>query len=164
MKGVLFVILISVSGYWCYDNYGQNIPVHTALTHSDGRSMEVILLSRGKTLVDFERVQDGSHVSFPIRDLSVLSKCKVYWYFREQGQVSSGGTGVVGDGVVGDLHLRGMREDMAVLQEQLRLSQYRFNAAETGAQRRTVQNDIEQIGLKIRKLELKMQEHLSHLH
>ena len=160
MKGFLFFILILGSGFWCYDNYGQNLPVHTTLSHVDGRSMEVVILSRGQTQVDFKRKSDGRHFSCGIRDLSLLSKCKVYWYFRDAEtttvSVSEGG------GTLGDLHLSGMREQMADLVEDLRLSQFRLDAAETGSQRRTIEHEIEALELQVNKLELKQADYLSH--
>ena len=82
MKSFLFLILILGSGFWCYENYGQNLPVHTTLSHTDGRSMEVVLLSRGQSQVTFKRQSDGKRFSCELGDLSLLSKCKVYWYFK----------------------------------------------------------------------------------
>ena len=82
MKSFLFLILILGSGFWCYENYGQNLPVHTTLSHTDGRSMEVVLLSRGQSQVTFKRQSDGKRFSCELGDLSLLSKCKVYWYLR----------------------------------------------------------------------------------
>ena len=82
MKSFLFLILILASGFWCYENYGQNLPVHTTLSHTDGRSMEVVLLSREQSQVTFKRQSDGKRFSCELGDLSLLSKCKVYWYFK----------------------------------------------------------------------------------
>jgi hypothetical protein len=157
MKGFLFFILILASGYWCYDNYGKNLPVQSTLSHLDGRSMDVVILSRGKTQVDFKRKSDGRHFSCGIRNLSLLSKCKVYWYFRDAGTT----TVSVGGGV-GDLHLSGMRKEMADLIEDLRLAEFRLDAAETGAQRRMIGNDIQALELQVNKLELKQADYLSH--
>ena len=160
MKGFLFFILILASGFWCYENYGQNLPVHTTLSHVDGRSMEVVILSRERTQVDFERQSDGRRLSCGIRDLSLISKCKVYWYFK----VTEVATDLSkrADGVK-DLHMSGMNEMLVDLQEELRLLHYRFAAAETNAQRRTVMNDMQAVELKINKVELKQAEHQSHL-
>ncbi len=88
MKSFLFLILILGSGFWCYENYGQNLPVHTTLSHTDGRSMEVVLLSRGQSQVTFNRQSDGKR--YCERYLSLLSKCKVYWYFGQRCERVSG--------------------------------------------------------------------------
>lgn len=82
----------------------------------------------------------------------------VYWYFSN----SSASTALRNKGgTVGDLHLKGMREEMAELAEELRLAEYRFNAAETGAQERTIDNEIEALELEVDKLKLKEAEYLS---
>ena len=160
MKSFLFFILILASGYWCYANYGQNVPVHTTLSHVDGRSMDVVVLSRGQSQVDFQRQSDGKSFSCGIRDLSLISKCKVYWYFKATAEpTDSNGSSVD----VKDLHVSGMNEMLVDLNEELRLLHYRFAAAETNTQKRTVMNDIEAITLKIKKVQLKQAEHQSHL-
>ena len=159
MKSLLFLILILASSFWCYENYGQNLPVRTILSHTDGRSMEVVVLSREQTQVTFKRQSDGRRYSCEIGDLSLLSKCKVYWHFRD-----SSGTGPVwgtGRSVVQDLHLEGIRNEMNQLAEDLRLAIYRFNASETNAQKRTVENEIEALELKVDKLKLKEAKYLS---
>ena len=158
MKSLLFLILILASGFWCYENYGQNLPVHTTLSHTDGRSMEVVLLSRGQSQVTFNRQSDGKRSTCEIGNLSLLSKCKVYWYFKVS-EVSE-----VSEVSVKDLHISGMHKVLVDLHEEWRLlKEYRLPAAETKAQRRTVSNDIEAIKLKIRKTELKLAEHQSFL-
>jgi len=151
MKSFLFLILILGSGFWCYENYGQNLPVHTTLSHTDGRSMEVVLLSRGQSQVTFKRQSDGKRFSCELGDLSLLSKCKVYWYLR----------GSRGFSVDKDPYLEGIRDEMKKLAEDLRLAIYRFNASETNAQKRTVVNEIEALELKVNKLKLKEAKHLS---
>lgn len=83
----------------------------------------------------------------------------MYWYFRESGGVNMAEGG---EGGVGDLHLSGMREQMADLVEELRLAGYRLNAAETGSQPRTIENDIEALELKVNRLKLKQADYLSH--
>ena len=128
MKSFLFLILILASGFWCYENYGQNLPVHTTLSHTDGRSMEVVLLSRGQSQVTFKRQSDGKRFSCELGDLSLLSKCKVYWYLR-------GSRGSRCQCVSKDPYLEGIRDEMKKLAEDLRLAIYRFNASETNAQK-----------------------------
>jgi hypothetical protein len=161
MKSFLFLILILASSVWCYQNYGQNLPVHTTLSHMDGRSMEVMLLSREQTQVTFKRQSDGLRLSCEIVDLSLLSKCKVYWHFKvsEVSEVSE----VAPQVRVEDLHISGMNEILVDLHEELRLLDYRLKAAETNAQSRTVINDIKATELKINKVELKLAEHQTHL-
>ena len=151
MKSFLFLILILGSGFWCYENYGQNLPVHTTLSHTDGRSMEVVLLSRGQSQVTFKRQSDGKRFSCELGDLSLLSKCKVYWYLR----------GSRGFSVDKDPYLEGIRDEMKKLAEDLRLAIYRFNASETNAQKHKVVNEIEALELKVNKLKLKEAKHLS---
>ena len=159
MKSFLFLILILASGVWCYKNYGQNQPVHATLSHTDGRSMEVVLLSRGQSQVTFKRQSDGKRFSCELGDLSLLSKCKVYWYLRgSRGFRAVWGTS---RSVVQDLYLEGIRDEMKKLAEDLRLAIYRFNASETNAQKRTVVNEIEALELKVNKLKLKEAKHLS---
>ncbi len=158
MKSFLFLIFILASGVWCYKNYGQNQPVHATLSHTDGRSMEVVLLSREQSQVTFKRQSDGKRFSCELGDLSLLSKCKVYWYFK----VSKVPT-ITPQARVKDLHISGMNETLVDLHEELRLLDYRHAAAETRAQERTVANDIEAIQLKIKKVELKQAEHQSFL-
>jgi hypothetical protein len=164
MKSFLFLILILASGVCCYKNYGQNQPVHTTLSHTDGRTMEVVLLSRKQTQVTFKRQSDGLRLSCGIRDLSIWSKCKVYWHFKvsEVSEVPEV-LEVAPQVRVEDLHISGMNEILVDLHEELRLLGYRHAAAETRAQKRTVANDIEAIQLKIKKVELKQAEHQSHL-
>jgi len=164
MKSFLFLILILASGVCCYKNYGQNQPVHTTLSHTDGRTMEVVLLSREQTQVTFKRQSDGLRLSCGIRDLSIWSKCKVYWHFKvsEVSEVPEV-LEVAPQVRVEDLHISGMNEILVDLHEELRLLHYRFAAAETNTQRRTVMNDIEAINLKVKKVELKQAEHQSHL-
>ena len=158
MKSLFFLILILASSFWCYENYGQNLPVHTTLSHTDGRSMEVVVLSREQTQVTFKSQSDGRRSTCEIGNLSLLSKCKVYWYFKVS-EVSE-----VSEVPVKDLHISGMHKALVDLHEELRLlKEYRLPAAETKAQRRTVSNDIEAIELKIRKTELKLAEHQSFL-
>ena len=157
MKSFLFLILILGSGFWCYENYGQNLPVHTTLSHTDGRSMEVVLLSREQTQVTFKRQSDGLRLSCGIRDLSIWSKCKVYWYFKVPEVAARYQVRVE------DLHNSGMKEILVDLREELRLLGYRHAAAETLAQVRTVENDMRAIQLKINKTELKLAEHQSFL-
>jgi hypothetical protein len=161
MKSFLFLILILASSVWCYQNYGQNLPVHATLSHTDGRTMEVVLLSRKQTQVTFKRQSDGKRLSCGIRDLSISSKCKVYWYFKvsEVPEVPT----IAPQRRVKDLHISGMNETLVDLHEELRLLGYRHAAAETRAQKRTVANDIEAIQLKIKKVELKQAEHQSFL-
>ena len=155
MKSFLFLILILASGVWCYKNYGQNQPVHATLSHTDGRSMEVVLLSREQSQVTFKRQSDGKRFSCELGDLSLLSKCKVYWYL---GLPAVWGTS---RSVVQDLYLEGIREEMKKLAEDLRLATYRFYASETNAQKRTVVNEIEALELKVNKIKLKEAKHLS---
>ena len=157
MKSFLFLILILGSGFWCYKNYGQNQPVHATLSHTDGRSMEVVLLSREQTQVTFKRQSDGLRLSCGIRDLSIWSKCKVYWYFKVPEVAARYQVRVE------DLHNSGMKEILVDLREELRLLGYRHAAAETLAQVRTVENDMRAIQLKINKTELKLAEHQSFL-
>ena len=161
MKSLLFLILILASGFWCYENYGQNLPVRTTLSHTDGRSMEVVVFSREQSQVTFKRQSDGKRYSCEIGDLSLLSKCKVYWYFKlsEVSEVPM----IAPQVRVKDLHISGMNETLVDLHEELRLLGYRHAAAETRAQKRTVANDIEAIQLKIKKVELKQAEHQSFL-
>jgi len=161
MKSFLFLILILASGVWCYKNYGQNQPVHATLSHTDGRSTEVVLLSREQSQVTFKRQSDGKRFSCELGDLSLLSKCKVYWYFKVS-KVSKVPT-ITPQARVKDLHISGMNETLVDLHEELRLLDYRHAAAETRAQERTVANDIEAIQLKIKKVELKQAEHQSFL-
>ena len=151
MKSFLFLILILASGVWCYKNYGQNQPVHATLSHTDGRSMEVVLLSRGQSQVTFNRQSDGKRSTCEIGNLSLLSKCKVYWYLR----------GSRGFSVDKDPYLEGIRDEMKKLAEDLRLAIYRFNASETNAQKHKVVNEIEALELKVNKLKLKEAKHLS---
>jgi len=151
MKSFLFLILILASGVWCYKNYGQNQPVHATLSHTDGRSMEVVLLSREQSQVTFKRQSDGKRFSCELGDLSLLSKCKVYWYLR----------GSRGFSVDKDPYLEGIRDEMKKLAEDLRLAIYRFNASETNAQKHKVVNEIEALELKVNKLKLKDAKHLS---
>ena len=151
MKSFLFLILILASGVWCYKNYGQNLPVHTTLSHTDGRSMEVVLLFREQSQVTFKRQSDGKRFSCELGDLSLLSKCKVYWYLR----------GSRGFSVDKDPYLEGIRDEMKKLAEDLRLAIYRFNASETNAQKHKVVNEIEALELKVNKLKLKEAKHLS---
>lgn len=159
MKSFLFLILILASGVWCYKNYGQNQPVHATLSHTDGRSMEVVLLSREQSQVTFKRQSDGKRFSCELGDLSLLSKCKVYWYLRDsRGLPAVWGTS---RSVVQDLYLEGIREEMKKLAEDLRLATYRFYASETNAQKRTVVNEIEALELKVNKIKLKEAKHLS---
>jgi hypothetical protein len=159
MKSFLFLILILASSVWCYQNYGQNLPVHTTLSHMDGRSMEVMLLSREQTQVTFKRQPDGLRLSCGIRDLSIWSKCKVYWYFR-------GSNGKFGDqakrSIVGDFHLQGIREEILNLIEDLDMADYRLNAAGSIAEERTMENAIAALELSIEKLKLKEAEHIRH--
>ncbi|KRP37809.1 MAG: hypothetical protein ABS34_00865 [Opitutaceae bacterium BACL24 MAG-120322-bin51] len=155
MRSLLFLILILASSFWCYENYGQNLPVRTILSHTDGRSMEVVVLSREQTQVTFKRQSDGRRYSCEIGDLSLLSKCKVYWHFRD-----SSGAGTV-RGTSQDLHLEGIRDEMNQLAEDLSLAPYRFNASQTNAQKRTVENEIEALELKVDKLKLKEAKYLS---
>ena len=157
MKSFLFLILILASGVCCYKNYGQNQPVHATLSHTDGRSMEVVLLSREQTQVTFKRQSDGLRLSCGIRDLSIWSKCKVYWYFKVPEVAARYQVRVE------DLHNSGMKEILVDLREELRLLGYRHAAAETLAQVRTVENDMRAIQLKINKTELKLAEHQSFL-
>jgi len=151
MKSFLFLILILASGVWCYKNYGQNQPVHATLSHTDGRSMEVVLLFREQSQVTFKRQSDGKRFSCELGDLSLLSKCKVYWYLR----------GSRGFSVDKDPYLEGIRDEMKKLAEDLRLAIYRFNASETNAQKHKVVNEIEALELKVNKLKLKEAKHLS---
>ncbi len=157
MKSLLFLILILASGFWCYENYGQNLPVHTTLSHTDGRSMEVVLLSREQSRVTFKRQSDGKRFSCELGDLSLLSKCKVYWHFKVSEVAARFQLRVE------DLHISGMNEILVDLREELRLLGYRHAAAETLAQVRTVENDMRAIQLKINKTELKLAEHQSFL-
>jgi hypothetical protein len=161
MKGFLFFILILASGYWCYDNYGKNLPVQSTLSHLDGRSMDVVILSRGKTQVDFKRKSDGQHFSCGIRDLSLLSKCKVYWYFSDSSS-SSSVSPTLGGSVVGDLHLKGMRDEMKDLAGKLDFAEYQLGAAGSNAKRRTIENEIETLELQMNQLELKQADYLRH--
>ena len=151
MKSFLFLIFILASGVWCYKNYGQNQPVHATLSHTDGRSMEVVLLFREQSQVTFKRQSDGKRFSCELGDLSLLSKCKVYWYLR----------GSRGFSVDKDPYLEGIRDEMKKLAEDLRLAIYRFNASETNAQKHKVVNEIEALELKVNKLKLKDAKHLS---
>jgi hypothetical protein len=159
MKSFLFLILILASSVWCYQNYGQNLPVHTTLSHLDGRSMEVMLLSREQTQVTFKRQSDGLRLSCGIRDLSIWSKCKVYWNFRSSN-------GKLGDqakrSIVGDFHLQGIREEIQNLIEDLNMANYRLNAAGSIAEERTMENAIAALELSIEKLKLKEAEHIRH--
>ena len=157
MKSFLFLILILASGVWCYKNYGQNQPVHATLSHTDGRSMEVVLLFREQSQVTFKRQSDGKRFSCELGDLSLLSKCKVYWYFKVPEVAARYQVRVE------DLHNSGMKEILVDLREELRLLGYRHAAAETLAQVRTVENDMRAIQLKINKTELKLAEHQSFL-
>ena len=146
MKSFLFLILILASGVCCYKNYGQNQPVHTTLSHTDGRTMEVVLLSREQTQVTFKRQSDGLRLSCGIRDLSIWSKCKVYWYFR-------GSNGKFGDqakrSIVGDFHLQGIREEIQNLIEDLDMADFRLNAAGSIAEELTMENAIAALELSI---------------
>lgn len=120
--------------------------------------MDVVILSRGKTQVAFQRQADGKRFSCGIRDLSLMSKCKIYWYFRESG----GSASAQSAGVLGDLHLRGIREEMEEVAEDLSLAEYRFNAAETSTQERAIKNEIATLELKMEKLKYKQANYLSH--
>ena len=159
MKSFLFLILILASSVWCYQNYGQNLPVHATLSHTDGRTMEVVLLSREQTQVTFKRQSDGLRLSCEIVDLSIWSKCKVYWYFR-------GSNENFGDqakrSIVGDFHLQGIREEIQNLIEDLNMANYRLNAAGSIAEERTMENAIATLELSIEKLKLKEAEHIRH--
>ena len=155
MRSLLFLILILASSFWCYENYGQNLPVHTTLSHTNGRSMEVVVLSREQTQVTFKRQSDGRRSTCEIGDLSLLSKCKVYWYFK----VSE-----VSEVPVKDLHTSGMHKALVDLREELRLLKYyHLPAAQTKSEKNTLNKDIEALHLKINKTELKLAEHQSFL-
>lgn len=135
--------------------------MHTSLTHVDGRSMDVVIVSRSQTQVHFQRQSDGSRLSCRIADLDLWSKGKVLWNFTPSSGVTPSADSA--SSPLRDLHLSGMQEILVDLQEELSLQRLRFNAAETNTQRRTTLNDIEATELKIRKVELKRAEHLSHL-
>jgi hypothetical protein len=155
----LLCILILALGYLCYDSYGTNVPIRTTLSHIDGRSMDVVILSRGMEQVTFQRESDGLRFSCDIRDLSLLSKCRVYWYFRATTSTSS----AVGaeSSVIKDVYLKELHEEMKDLREELNLSEYRYNAAETEGQRRAIENQIEALRLRVNKLKLEQAEYLS---
>ena len=157
MKSFLFLILILASSVWCYQNYGQNLPVHTTLSHMDGRSIAVVLLSREQTQLTFKRQSDGLRLSCEIVDLSIWSKCKVYWYFR-----SSNGNFAdqAKRSVVGEFHLQGIREEIQNLIEDLEMADYRLNAAGSIAEERAMENAIAALELSIEKLKLKEAEHI----
>jgi hypothetical protein len=161
MKVFVCCILVCASSFWAYENYGKNIPMQTALTHVDGRSVEVEVVSRSLTQVNFRRLSDGARFSCPIADLALWSKCKVLWNFTVESRATLSGR-LSHDTVVGDLHLNGMQKMLIELQEDLSLLEYEFAAAETDAQRRTLLNEMEAVALKMRKIELKRAEHLSH--
>ena len=167
MKSLLFLILILASSFWCYENYGQNLPVRTILSHTDGRSMEVVVLSREQTQVTFKRQSDGRRYSCEIGDLSLLSKCKVYWHFKlsEVSEVSDEDSekpwmpNIEGE----DHHIGGMYKTLMDLQEDLRLLDYKYKAAETDSERNTINNHVRVINLKIKNVEWKLAEYLSYL-
>jgi hypothetical protein len=109
--------------------------------------------------VTFKRQSDGLRLSCGIRDLSIWSKCKVYWYFRSSN-------GNFGDqakrSIVGDFHLQGIREEIQNLIEDLDMADYRLNAAGSIAEERTMENAIAALELSIEKLRLKEAEHIRH--
>jgi hypothetical protein len=164
MKSILFLILTVLGCYWGYANYGQNEPVETQLTNFGGNTMDILLLSRGAGQIKFQRTNDGKYFSYPIEDLSLISKCKVYWYMRESvfsdanSDTNSDSGAANRSEPVTDLYWKGMMKQMTDLIEDVRLLGYEFAATETGAQRNSVQNKLANAKLKINKLTLKMEE------
>ncbi|MDG1301199.1 MAG: hypothetical protein P8R37_06380 [Opitutae bacterium] len=142
------------------DGHVYSYPATVNIKDAADREMLVTLLARSGTHIQFAR-QDSQEFVYPISSLDLATQALIRMYPNDGIKNALEVSEVAPQISIKDLHISGMNERLADLHEELRLLRgYRLPAAETNSQRRTVSNDIEAIKLKIRKVELKLAEHL----
>ena len=158
------MFVIGTVGYLSFVAYGylsSEYPVRVKLENTDGRSLMVTLLARNETHIEFTR-DDEKKFIYPIESLTAVSQQLVRRYSNTGiNEVAPHFATLPANKDVSDLHLKGIREKVEALSEEIRLKGYELRAAESGSQRRSISRDIQALELKLRKLKLKEAEHLS---
>lgn len=131
-------------------------PALVELEGIDGQIMEVVLLRRSATHVQFMGESSNERFVSPLESLGEASR-KLVNLYRVTG-VKHGQ-----EGVLEDLHLRGMLFKGASLKGKLRLLQLELAAVESNSQKQIVQNKIEALVLEMRQLDLELQTYKSQM-
>ena len=152
---IIAIIFLGFAGYVgaiLYQRATADYPALVELESADGRVLSVTLLGRSATHIQFMR-KDGQRFVYSLNLLSSGSRALVKRYPVTGLQRADRAEDVS----LSKLHLDGMAEAMAALQEKRRLLGYELYATESKAQKQTVEERIEALGLEMRKLDLKME-------
>lgn len=131
-------------------------PALVELAGVGGQIMEVVLLRRSATHVQFMGESSNERFVSPLESLGGASR-KLVKLYRATG-IKHGQ-----EGMLEDLHLRAVLFKGASLKGKLRLLQLELAAVESNSQKQTVENKIEALVLEMRQLDLKLQKYKSQL-
>ena len=126
-------------------------PDDVEIVRKDGSRMDVRLIGRNATHIQFERLSDQMGFTFEIRDLDTPTQRRIRKY-PEEGFVEPEKPEIKEPETAESLHVAQLREEIAKIDAELRDLEVKFTSASSNAKKRTFANETQK--LKATRLKL----------
>lgn len=154
----IFKLLVAVGlcavAYYAYNSFWheREYPAHMTVHHVDGRELEIYLTGRTGTEMYFTRDLDGQSFTFPLIDLSDVSRQAVMRYPK----TVSVDYHMAPNKTLGEIHLAEMIEAQAALEKEEERVTLLYRAANSEVAHNTYRKQLQEIRTKIKDYEVKI--------
>ncbi|NQY32193.1 MAG: hypothetical protein HRT56_03355 [Coraliomargarita sp.] len=142
-------LLVARSHYW---GEGKAYPLDMVLSNKEGRKVELTVMGRNNTTVDVKRIGSHNLVAYPIQELTLMSKLRLWVY--PTGYYSNHMADQKAD--LGQIHRNEVMKRIDQLSTEFQSLGYKINAAETEVEKNTYGREQEDVLRRLQKLRLEL--------
>ncbi|MEM0967095.1 MAG: hypothetical protein AAGJ81_13195 [Verrucomicrobiota bacterium] len=153
----LVLVVVVIGGLWVAKREGL-FSREMTLTATDGRTISVSVISHNSEEVRFARISDGKVFTFPTDELSTITRLRLLLRDDRENLEDWPVAETAGKARYSELS-----ERLAELHRQIALLEQKKEAAETSSLRSIAEREIENVELKIEKVEYEMERRSTNL-